>query len=71
MVNQQNVMLTKNYGKSQTCQIKQKFRPPDASGGPGVKLLQISANRGINMETTYKTLNQDYLCSAGNSRSSE
>ena len=38
-------------------------------GGPGVKLQQISTNRGTNVETTHKTLNQDYFYSAKNSHS--
>ena len=37
----------KNFGESPTWEIKQKYRPPDASGGPGVKLWRISVNRGV------------------------
>ena len=40
----------KNFGELPTWKIKQKFRPPDASGGPTVKLWQISTNRGANIE---------------------
>ena len=53
LANQQNIALAKkNFGKSSTWKIKQKFRPPDASGRPKVKLWQISANRGANIEKT-------------------
>ena len=44
MTNWQNITLAKNLGELPTLKIKQKFRPPDASGGPIVKLWQISTN---------------------------
>ena len=49
----------KNLGELPTLKIKQKFRPPAASGGPTVKLWQISTN--------IKKLNQDYLYSVKDS----
>ena len=58
MANQQNIALAKYFGESPTWEIKQKFRPPDASGGPGVKLWQIEVCQNIKTfsETTCKTL---------------
>ena len=47
-------MAKKNFGESPTWEIKQKFRPSDASGGPGVNLWQIEVHH--NIETTCKTL---------------
>ena len=39
----------KNFGESPTWKIKKKFRPPDASSGPTVKLC---ADQGANIEKT-------------------
>ena len=55
MANQQKYYIgEKNFGESPTWVIQQKFRPPDASGGPGVKLWRIEVRQ--NIETTCKAL---------------
>ena len=51
LANQQNIALAKKtLANPPTWKIKQKFRPPDASGGPAVKLWRISTNRDANIE---------------------
>ena len=65
----------KTFGELATSEMKQKLGHLLQCGGPGVKLRQISANQGdqgdqgANVETTCKTLNQDYFHSAKNSHS--
>ena len=67
MVNLQKYYIgeQKNFGELPIWEINHEFRLIDASSRPGVNF----ANRDVNIETTYKTLNQDYLYSAKNSHS--
>ena len=55
LANQQKYCIgKKTFGESPTWEIKQRFRPPDASGELGVKLWRIKVRQ--NIETTCKTL---------------
>ena len=54
MVNQKNIAIgEKNFSESPTWDSNHKFRLPDASGGPGIKLWRISTNSDVNV---YKML---------------